>query len=190
MQVQIVSKGLDVSPAISDRIKDRLEDMMDKYIHREGDATVAISKEGSGFKVVCDLNLPSGTSMQGHAVSHDAYSAADEALDHLEKRLRRYKRRLKDHHAGAKAEAMAYYVLQNPVGREEDDEEDTNAHPAEPIVVAENSTKIRTMTVSMAALELGLSDTGAVVFRNAGHGGVNVVFKRSDGNIGWIDPDR
>ncbi len=185
MQVRIVSKGIDVSPAISDRIKGRLEDMMDKYIHREGDATVALSKEGSGFRVVCDMNLPSGTSMQGQADAQDAYAAADEALDHLEKRLRRYNRRMKDHHAGAKAEAMAYFVLENPVADEDDE---ANTGKDEPIVVAENSAKIRTLTVSMAALELGLSDSGAVVFRNARHGGVNVVFKRSDGNIGWIDP--
>ena len=162
--------------------------MMDKYIHREGDAHVAISKEGSGFRVTVDVHLPSGVSMQGTGQAQDAYAAADEALGHTEKRLRRYKRRLKDHQAEAKAEAMSMYILQNPV--KGDDDEHGEAPAAEPMVIAESSAKIRTMTPAMAALELGLSDNGAVVFHNAGHGEINVVFKRADGNVGWIDPSR
>jgi hypothetical protein len=126
--------------------------------------------------------------MQANGNAQDAYAASDEALVHLEKRLRRYKRRLKDHQAEAKSEALAMYILQNPV---KDDVEDENAPvPAEPLVIAEKPTEIRTMTVSMASLELGLTDTSAVVFRNAAHGELNVVFKRADGNVGWIDPQR
>ncbi len=188
MQIHIVSKGIDVSIALSDRIKDRLEEMMDKYIHRDGEAHVSISKEGSGFHTVISSHLPSGATMQAQGQAQDAYGAADEALDHLEKRLRRYKRRLKDHQAEQKAEAMAMYILQNPVKETEDEDEDTQI--AEPLVIAERATEIRTMTVSMASLELGLTDSSAVVFNNAAHGGLNVVFKRADGNIGWIDPQR
>lgn len=188
MQIQIVNKNIDVSEAIKDRIEARLEDMMDKYIHREGSAHVSISREGSGFRVISDVHLPSGVSMQGQGEKQDAYAASDTAMDHLEKRLRRYKRRLKDHQAEAKSEAMAMYILQNPV--DADEANDTDDAPAEPMVIAESTASIRTMTPAMASLELGLSDTGAVVFRNAGHGGVNVVFKRSDGNVGWIDPSR
>lgn len=189
MQIQIVNKSIDVSPAINERIEARLDEMMDKYIHREGEALVSISREGSGFRVVCDVHLPSGVSMQGQGEADDAYAAADEALEHMDKRLRRYKRRLKDHQAEAKAEAMAMFILQNPVNAEEEDDEPVNI-PAEPMVIAESSANVRTMTPAMAALELGLSDNGAVVFRNAAHGGINVVFKRTDGNVGWIDPDR
>ncbi|HHI88981.1 MAG TPA: ribosome-associated translation inhibitor RaiA [Hellea balneolensis] len=188
MQIHIVSKGIDVSPALSDRIKDRLEEMMDKYIHRDGEAHVSISKEGSGFHTVISAHLPSGATMQAQGQAQDAYVAADEALDHMEKRLRRYKRRLKDHQAEQKAQAMAMYILQNPVKETEDEDEDTPI--AEPLVIAEKATEIRTMTVSMASLELGLTDSSAVVFNNAAHGGLNVVFKRADGNIGWIDPQR
>ena len=111
MQIQIVNKGIDVSPAIRERISDRLDDMMDKYIHRDGDAHVSIFKEGPGFRVIIDVHLPSGVSMQGSGDAQDAYAAADEALEHTEKRLRRYKRRLKDHQAAGKAEAMAMYIL-------------------------------------------------------------------------------
>lgn len=189
MHIQIVSKGIDVSPALSERIRGRLEDMMDKYIHRDGEANIAISKDGSGFHTVIALHLPSGASMQANGAASDAYVASDEALTHLEKRLRRYKRRLKDHQQESKAEALAMYILQNPVDANDEDDQ-SDATPAEPIVIAEKTTEIRTMTVSMASLELGLADTGAVVFKNAAHGGINVVFKRADGNIGWIDPQR
>lgn len=188
MQIQIVSKGIDVSPALSERISSRLEDMMDKYIHRDGEAHISVSKDGSGFMTNIALHLPSGTQMQANGAAQDAYAASDEALTHLEKRLRRYKRRLKDHHAESKSEAMALYILQNPVETEREDEDITI--PSEPLVIAEKKTEIRTMTVSMASLELGLTDSSAVIFRNAAHGELNVVFKRADGNVGWIDPNR
>ena len=188
MQIQIVSKGIDVSTALSERISSRLEDMMDKYIHRDGEAHISISKDGSGFATNIALHLPSGAQMQANGSAHDAYAASDEALTHLEKRLRRYKRRLKDHQAEAKSEAMAMFILQNPVQAEQEDED--ASIPAEPLVIAEKKTEIRTMTVSMASLELGLTDSSAVVFRNAAHGELNVVFKRADGNVGWIDPQR
>jgi len=187
MQIQIVSKGIDVSPALSERISARLEDMMDKYIHRDGEAHISVSKSGSGFKTVINLHLPSGAIMQANGSAKDAYGASDEALEHLETRLRRYKRRLKDHQAEQKAEALAMYILENPVGP--DTGEDDHA-PSEPMVIAEKKSELRTITVSMASLELGLTDSNVVVFRNAAHGGINVVFKRADGNVGWIDPQR
>ena len=187
MQIQIVSKGIDVSPALRERISDRLDEMMDKYIHREGEAQVSVSKEGSGFKTVCSIHLPSGATMEGQGRAPDAYGASDEALEHVEKRLRRYKRRLKDHSQQAKAKNAAMFVLENPV-REDDAEDLESAGKDEPMIISEKTSTIRTLTPGMAALELGLADTGVVVFNNAKHGGINVVFKRSDGNIGWINP--
>jgi ribosomal subunit interface protein len=191
MQIQIVSKGIDVSPALRERISGRLDEMMDKYIHRDGEAHVAVSREGSGFKTVCSVHLPSGATMEGQGQAKEAYGASDEALTHIEKRLRRYKRRLKDHSQQAKAKEMSLFVLQDPSGDFDiDDESDADKEIAdEPMVIAEKLTKIRTMTPSMAALELGLADSGVVVFNNARHGGLNVVFKRPDGNIGWVDPE-
>lgn len=185
MNIQIASKGIDVSPALQDRIKNRLEEMMDKYIHRDGDSQVAISREGTGFRTLCSVHLPSGATMEARGNAHDAYAATDEALEHMEKRLRRYSRRLKDHNAGAKKEAFSMFILENPVGDSEDDDVPQND---EPIVIAEQAGSLKTMTPGMAALELGLADTGVVIFKNAKHGQLNVVFKRTDGNIGWIDP--
>ena len=187
MQIQIFSKGIDVSTPLRDRITGRLEEMIDKYIHREGEAQVSVSKEGSGFKTVCSIHLPSGATMEGQGVASDAYAASNESLEHVEKRLRRYKRRLKDHSKQAKAKNGTMFVLENPItdNSEDDMEYDGNT---EPLAIAEKSSKIRTLTPGMAAFELGLADNGVVVFNNARHGGLNVVFKRSDGNIGWIDP--
>ncbi|WP_026941539.1 ribosome hibernation-promoting factor, HPF/YfiA family [Hellea balneolensis] len=187
MQIQIVSKGIDVSPALRERITGRIDEMMDKYIHREGEAQVSVSKEGSGFKTVCSIHLPSGASMEGQGRAPDAYGASDEALEHVEKRLRRYKRRLKDHSQQAKAKNAAMFILENPV-REDDSEDMEASGKDEPMIISEKTSTIRTLTPGMAALELGLADNGVVVFNNAKHGGINVVFKRSDGNIGWIDP--
>ena len=130
--------------------------------------------------------------MEGQGNGQDAYASADESLEHLEKRLRRYKRRLKDHNAAAKskekAKSFSMFVLENPVSETDADDKVDTLTDAEPMVIAEATGEIRTLTPSMAALELGLADNGVVVFHNAAHGGLNVVFKRSDGNIGWIDP--
>lgn len=190
MKIQIVSKGIDVSPALHERITSRIEDMMDKYIHRDGESQVSISREGSGFKTTISLHLPSGATMEASGSGQEAYPASDEALEHMEKRLRRYKRRLKDHQAQSKAEAksqaFSMTVLENPVS--DNDDGTDNQAPSEPMIISEQSRPLRTMTPGMAALELGLSDSGVVIFNNAKHGRVNVVFKRSDGNIGWIDP--
>jgi ribosomal subunit interface protein len=187
MQIQIFSKGIDVSTPLRDRISGRLEEMIDKYIHREGEAQVSVSKEGSGFKTVCSIHLPSGATMEGQGVASDAYAASDESLEHVEKRLRRYKRRLKDHSKQAKAKNGTMFVLENPINDNSEDDMEYDGN-TEPLVIAEKSSKIRTLTPGMAAFELGLADNGVVVFNNARHGGLNVVFKRSDGNIGWIDP--
>jgi ribosomal subunit interface protein len=190
MQIQIASKGIDVSQALRERITDRLEEMMDKYIHREGDAQVSVSREGSGFRTICSVHLPSGASMEATGQAQEAYPASDEALEHMEKRLRRYKRRLKDHSQKAKAKEASLYVVQSPVDATmdpDDDSQDGNVSD-EPMVIAESVSEIRTLTPGMAALELGLADSGVVVFHNAKHGGLNVVFKRADGHIGWVDP--
>jgi len=193
MQIQIVSKNIDVSPALTARINERFDEMMDKYIHREGEAHVSVSREGTGFRTVCSVHLPSGATMEATGNAAEAYGATDEALEHMEKRLRRYKRRLKDHQAEhkiqAKAEAFNMFIMKNPVDDSDLDSEATSADgPQDPMIISEASQPIRTMTPGMAALELGLADSGIVIFNNAKHGGMNVVFKRPDGNIGWIDP--
>jgi hypothetical protein len=125
----------------------------------------------------------------------DAHSAFGDALDKIEKRVRRYKRRLRNHHNVQKeplpAEAAAAYVLKS----EQDEDEDVEVHGADgadsaPLIIAETTVDVKTMTVSMAVMQLDLSDSPALLFRNAGTGGLNLVFRRRDGNVGWVDPQR
>jgi len=106
---------------------------MDKYIHRDGEAQVSIAREGSGFKTICSVHLPSGASMEGQGEAQEAYPASDEALEHIEKRLRRYKRRLKDHSQRAKAKEAFMFVLENPVTEDQDEDTQDGAQD-EPMV--------------------------------------------------------
>lgn len=197
MQVSVTGKHVDVGDALRERVSDELSTSIGRYFDRGGGADVVVSREGHAFKVDCAVTLASGAHLQTHGVGGDAHAAFDAARERMERRIRRYKRKLKDHHIQAQAkqaETTAYFVLQtaNPevgIDEEEDDEEGGADHP-EPVVIAEMERPIRTLTVSMAAAELDLTDSPTIVFRNAAHGGLSVVYRRPDGNIGWIDPER
>ena len=197
MSIKIVSKGLDVSTAVRERIESRLGEIISKYPYHNNqqdnaaESYASLSKDGSGFSSLIDVHLPTGVNLQAQGRAQDAYGAVDECLTHFEKRMRRYNRRLKDHHANQKTRAYSMYVLENPVTEHEDDDQDVQSYSGknDPIVIAETKTQIRTMSVSMASLELGISQANQIVFYNARHGKLNVVFKRTDGNIGWIDPE-
>jgi len=196
MQVQVTGKHVDVGEALRSRVSDELSSSIGKYFERGGGADVVVSREGPAFKVDCAVTLASGQQLTTHGVGGDAHVAFDAALERMDKRIRRYKRRLTDHHVQAQAkqaETAAYFVLQ-PFSVEDEDEEDDEA-PAgqgfpEPMVIAETEKPIETMTVSMAVMELDLSESQTIVFRNAAHGGLSVVYRRPDGNIGWVDPER
>jgi ribosomal subunit interface protein len=192
MQIQVVNKGIDVSEALRDRIRERVADAVSKYAHRPGECLVVIEREGYGFKVDCSVHLPSGVMLQAQSGGEDAYGAAEAALDRLEKRLRRYKRRLVGRRSARNqngAEA-AHVVLQGRGGFDDEDEDEESAVAADPVVVAETSAELPTLTVGMAVFELELANAPVLVFRNAAHGSLNVVFRRPDGHIGWIDPER
>jgi len=193
MQVQVTGKHVDVGEALRARVSDEISNSIEKYFDRGGGADVVVTKEGNAFKVDCAVTLASGAQLTTQGVGGDAHMAFDAALQKMETRVRRYTRRLKDHHLQAQArqaETAAYFVLQ-PLEDEEDsllDGEDMSF--PEPVVIAETEKAIRTMTVAMAVMELDLTESQTIVFRNAAHGGFSVVYRRPDGNIGWIDPQR
>jgi ribosomal subunit interface protein len=197
MQVQVTGKQVDVGEALRARVADELSNSIGKFFDRGGGADVVVSREGHAFKVDCAVTLASGQQLTTHGLGGDAYMAVGAAVAKMEKRIRRYNRRLKDHHHQALAkqqETAAYFVLQ-PTDFEEDEEEvDLDGEAAgafpEPMVIAETETPLRTMTVSMAVMQLDLTEAQAIVFRNAAHDGLSVVYRRADGNIGWIDPER
>ncbi|WP_343792275.1 ribosome hibernation-promoting factor, HPF/YfiA family [Brevundimonas kwangchunensis] len=205
MQVQVSGKHVDVGEALGSRISQELEDGIGKYFERGAqDAEVVVSKDGHGFKVDCWVRLASGQSIVTTGLGGDAHGAFSDSLDKLEKRVRRYKRRLKDHHIGPKrmspekTEDAARDVARSIVLRNPDTVEDETfgeaGRPDEPpplgMVIAETEAEIRTITVGRAVAELDMTGYPVVVFRNAAHGGISVVYRRPDGNVGWIDPER
>jgi len=193
MKVQVSGRHVDVGDALRARISDELQVSIGRYFERGGDAEVAVSRDGHGFKVDCMVALASGQHLQSHGLGGDAHAAFSQALAKIETRIRRYKRRLKSHAvaAGAKAaETAALYVLRAPEGDGEEEDWESTAAPPAAMVIAETESVLKTMTVSMAVMDLDLSESQTIVFRNAAHGGLSVVYRRPDGHIGWIDPQR
>ncbi|MBW8813406.1 MAG: ribosome-associated translation inhibitor RaiA [Caulobacterales bacterium] len=193
MQVQVTGKHVDVGEALRSRVTDELTNSIAKYFDRGGGADVVVSREGTAFKVDCAVTLASGQQLTTHGVGGDAHMAFDSAMEKMSKRIRRYKNRLKDHHGQAVAkqdETAAYFVIAAPDADDDEDEAVDGQAFAEPMIIAETERPIRSMTVSMAVMDLDLTEAQTIVFRNAAHGGLSVVYRRPDGNIGWIDPER
>src|SRR5580698_8793753 len=194
MQVQVSGKHVDVGEALRTRISDDLLTSIGKYFERGGDADVVLSRDGHGFRIDCVVVLASGQRLQSHGLGMDAHGAFGQAMAKIETRIRRYKRRLKSHSVAAEAKAAevaASYVLRAPAGEAEVEEwDDEPDGPPVAMVIAESQAELKTMTVSMAVMELDLTEQPAIVFRNAAHGGLSIVYRRPDGNIGWIDPQR
>jgi ribosome hibernation promoting factor len=199
MQVQITGKQMDVGDALRERITESLNASVGKYFERGGSAEVVVSQGSYDFRVDCRLFLASGQFLESHGLAGDAHAAFDVALEKIETRVRRYKRRLKNHHNGPRqpVESTAVFVLRSPDeetdqdGWDELSEQGLVSHePPSGVIIAETETEVKTLTVSMAVMELDLSGSQTIVFRNAAHGGVSVVYRRPDGNIGWVDPDR
>lgn len=196
MQIQVAGKHVDVGAALRDRITDELSSGIGKYFDRGGEADVIVSRQGHAFKVDCLVNLHSGQKLQSSGLGGDAHAAFSDALGKIETRVRRYKRRLKDHSPAAnakQAENAVYTTLRSPDDADETEEWlDDEAHDGPPaaMIIAENDTDVKTLTVSGAVMELDLTESQTIVFRNVAHGGLSVVYRRADGNIGWIDPER
>jgi ribosomal subunit interface protein len=184
MNIQIIGKQIDVGQALSAHVRARLSERMGRLFDRAGSALVTFSRDGYGFRADCLVHLSSGVTLKTHGVAAEIYPSFDQAADRLEKRLRRYKRRLRDHHHGermASSSAKSYVIAQES----EDDEEPAGDAPT---IVAEHVTEIPMLTPGEAVMRLDLSEAPVLVFRSRADGGVNIVYRRGDGHIGWIDP--
>lgn len=173
---------MDVGETLQERIIDGLEAAVTKYFDRSFDGHVTVEKRGYEILTECNVHLPSGIVLQSSGAAHDAYASLEESLEKMETRVRRYHRRLKDHHKRTPmpSEPAASFVIQSaPYTEPEGDA---------PLIVAESAADVKTMSVSEAVMQLELSETPAVMFRNVKHGGLNMVYRREDGNIGWVDP--
>ena len=189
MQVQVTGIHLDIGDALRSHVTDRLSASVQKYFDRPVDAQVTFSKSGHEFRVDCAVHLSSGMRLNTQANTGDIYGCFDASLERLEKRLRRYKRRLKDHHNAHKSPLPALDVPYVTLATEMDKDDDTSEAPLEPVVISESTKAIPFLAVSDAAMQMDISDVPFVIFRNS-DGGVNLVYRRDDGHIGWIDAGR
>jgi ribosomal subunit interface protein len=184
MTLRVSGKHMDIGDAFRSRIEDRIGDVIGKYFDRGYSGHVTVEKQGSRFIADCNLHLASGAAIQASGAGQDAHGAFDNASERIENRLRRYKSKLKAHVNTAVAHEITYRVVE---ALPEDDHDEVAADYA-PAVIAETSMPLGTMSVAAAVMELDLKDGPVFVFRNAGNGEVNMVYRRSDGNVGWIDP--
>jgi ribosomal subunit interface protein len=184
MGLRISGKSVDIGEAFRAHVDAKIGDALEKYFDGGFTGHVTVEREGPGFKTDCAIHLDTGIVLKAEGRAQDVYLSFDMAAERIDKRLRRYKRRLKEHHHKRRGDGVpaTEYVL--AAG----DEETEVAPESDPVVIAEQATSLETMTVGGAVMAMDLTDAPVVVFRNAGHGGVNVVYRRSDGHIGWIDP--
>ena len=190
MNVQIIGKHIDLGDALRSRIEDELEAAVSKYFDRPADGHVTVSKSGHESVVDASVHLPSGIVLQATGRAGSPHAALDDAVFKLEKRVRRYHRRLKDHHKRTPmpSEPAPSYILQST--HDSDEEAENKGVDAAPLIVAETQADIKTMSVSEAVMQLELSESPALLFRNATHDGLNMVYLRADGHIGWVNPGK
>ncbi len=184
MGLRISGKNLDIGDAFRIHAEERLAAALAKYFDGGFSGQVVLERDGPGFRTDCTLHLDTGIVLQATGRAQEPHQSLDIAADRIEKRLRRYKRRLKDHRPTNRTDSLpaASYVIASL------DEEEDVAADYNPTIIAEEIAHLEMMTVGKAVTAMDLSDLPVVVFRNAAHGGISVVYRRTDGHIGWIDP--
>ena len=187
MRYQITGKHIDIGEALQTHVKSELGEIVEKYAQRPTDASITFSK--SGHEHVCEAVIHLSTGLNAHAKGHatEIYAAFESCREKMDKQLRRYKRRLRNHHSH-RTEPVEYGLGASYILAPTQEPEDTDTTPVSHVIIAEMEAKIPALTVGEAVMQLELSGQKFLVFRNLGHGGVNVVYVRDDANIGWIDP--
>lgn len=192
MHLSVSGKNLDVGASLREHVEKRLQDGVNKYLDRVTDATVVVSKEAHLYRV--DINIHTGTHskivIKSAGEAADVYASFNAAADKVEKQLRRYKRKLKNHHnpkVTDPEEVIRTIQAKKFVLAPDHDEEISDEKDA-PIIIAEKETDIQSLTVGEAVMKMDLEDLPALMFVNKAHGGLNVVYRRTDGNISWVDP--
>lgn len=195
MTLRISGKSISVGEALRTRVSERTDEVLRKYFDGNYSGHITLSKDGFGFRTDCSLHLDSGITLEADSNATDAYTSADQALVMIEKRLRRYKSRLKDRSARKTYAANAAladiggpmldapsYVIEAPA---ESDEEVTDYSP---VIIAEATKSLKRLSVSEAVMELDLTGAACIVFQHGSSGRLNIIYRRTDGNVGWVDP--
>ncbi|WP_372891185.1 ribosome hibernation-promoting factor, HPF/YfiA family [Rhodosalinus sp.] len=186
MRYQVTGKQIDIGEALNTHVKAELGAALEKYANRPTDAQVVFSRSAHEYVCEATVHLSTGLTAQAKAAATEIYAAFDACCAKMEKQLRRYKRRLKDHHRERRqpveVTGASSYIL---AAREDDDSEPDTLQP---VIVAETQTQIPSLSVGEAVMQMELAEVPVLVFRNESRQGVNVVYRREDGNIGWIEP--
>lgn len=185
MSVRVTGKQMDIGDSFRTRITGNISDAIAKYFDGGFSSQVLVEKEGTRYNADCKIHLDSGANLHAEGKANDPQLAFDSALERIEKRLRRYKRKLRDHHHGESRNGseVAYAVFDTPeTGAEE------VAADFAPVIIAETTRKLSTMSVASAVMALDMTDEPVMMFRKPGSSDLNIVYRRNDGNIGWIDP--
>ncbi len=192
MTLRVSGKSISIGEALRERVIERTEEVLRKYFDGNYSGHITLSKDGFGFRTDCALHLDSGVTLEADSMDGDAYTSADKVLLLIEKRLRRYKSRLKDRSVRkAYAEAAMSsldgssldslnYVIEPP--------SDDEVSEFTPVIIAETTMPLRRLSVSEAVMELDLTGAPVMVFQHGSSGRVNVIYRRPDGNVGWVDP--
>ena len=189
MRYQISGKQIDIGEALQTHVKDSLGAVVGKYAERPTDATVIFSRSGAEFVCEATVHLSTGLTAQARASATEIYAAFDQCAQKMEKQLRRYKRRLKDHHKD-RVRPVEHLAVSSYVLAPSEESEEPQDDGLQPMIIAEMETKIPSLSVGEAVMQMELQGAPVLVFRNEKQGsGVNVVYRRDDGNIGWIDPN-
>ena len=187
MALRVSGKNLDIGESLRSQVEERVASALAKYFDGSYNGHVTVARDGAGFRTDCVLHLASGTTLEASGAAHNAYESFDRTANRIERRLRRYKRRLKDRPAAATDRGdgsieAPYAVIEAPT---DEAVENGEYHPA---VIAETTRSLHRLSVSEAVMELDLTGVPVLVFLHAGSGRVNVVYRRRDGAIGWVDP--
>jgi len=187
MKYQISGKQIDVGDALRAHVEEELGSVVSKYAERPTDANIFFAKNGGEFTCETVVHLSTGLTAQARGKAHEIYAAFEQCTDKMETQLRRYKRRLKDHYRDrpnpVEVFGGASYIL--AAGS---DSEESEPETLQPMIIAEMETSIATLSVGEAVMQMELAEAPVLVFRDEKTKGVNVVYRREDGNIGWIDP--
>jgi len=194
MNVTVTGRHLDVGQSLRQHVEDALNEAVGKFFDQAMDAHVTFDKSGHAFSADIKVHASRGLYVQGEGQADDPYVAFNTAAEHIAKRLRRHKRRIRDHHTSQSRDletlTAQQYILANEEepGPEQAAASTTNDNREEPVVVAEMTTNIASLTVGEAVMRMDLADLPAMMFRNVAHGGLNMVYRRADGHVGWVDP--
>jgi len=187
MRYQISGKQIDIGEALQTHVQNELDEAVKKYAERPTDANVVFSRSAHEYVCETTVHLSTGLTAQAKAHANEIYAAFEGCCDKMETQLRRYKRRLKDHHKD-RSEPVELFGASSYILASEDQGDSAEPESLQPIIVAEMETKIQSLTVGEAVMQMELAGAPVLVFRNEKKDGLNVVYRREDGNIGWIDP--